>query len=649
VRVAALRATPRFEARPARGLWALLLVATAVVLYLLFRGQWLLPHNHDADLFRTITGLRNWVDDNKATHPLFVYVTGPMRVVTAGVIDVTLQALRELSWLGIIGVAGALGFLAGGVRIAALAVVGFLALGALGLWNASIDTLGLTIAAVVLSLLIGVPLGILAGQSERFRAIVTPILDVMQIMPTFAYLTPMVLLFAIGSASAGIATVIYAMPAAIRITALGIRGVPLASVEAARSLGSTRLQTLRKVQLPLARRVIGLAVNQTIMFALGMVVITALIDAPGLGKNILAALQIRNVGVMFDAGLAIVILAVILDRLTEHASQRMDPRHIAAADSNRRRWPLLLALTVGGVAIVAGALLPDRRTFPSELTVLSFRQPINAAVDWIEVNLYGVTSAIKDGFSYGLLNPLEGVLTTSPWWLIVGVVFGMALLVSGLRPAVTAALCLLGVAALQLWEHAVQTLVTVVIATAMTLLVGLIFGVLSARSDRVAAVVRPVLDMAQTMPAFVYLLPALALFGVSRFSAIVAAVIYATPAVVRLVDAGIRAVPATTLEAAMASGATSWQLLWKVQLPVARPALLVAANQGIVLVLAMVVVGGLVGAGALGFDVVAGIAQHKEFGKGLAAGVAIVLLGVMLDRITQGAGTRRALRAGAGA
>jgi glycine betaine/proline transport system permease protein len=154
-------------------------------------------------------------------------------------------------------------------------------------------------------------------------------------------------------------------------------------------------------------------------------------------------------------------------------------------------------------------------------------------------------------------------------------------------------------------------------------------------------IVRPFLDVAQTLPAFVYLIPAIALFQPSRFTAIVAAVIYAIPPVIRLVDAGIRSVPVTVVEAATASGATERQMLWKVKLPMSLPALLVAANQGIVLVLAMVVIGGLVGAGALGYDVVTGFAQSTDFGKGLAAGVAIVLLGIMLDRITQGAGTRR--------
>jgi glycine betaine/proline transport system permease protein len=213
--------------------------------------------------------------------------------------------------------------------------------------------------------------------------------------------------------------------------------------------------------------------------------------------------------------------------------------------------------------------------------------------------------------------------------------------VSGRRPAIVAAVCLALVVLLGLWNHAMVTLANVLVATLLTLVIGVAIGVQTARHDRLKTALRPILDMAQTMPAFVYLIPALALFQPTRFTAIVAAIIFAIPPVIRLVDIGIRSVPATVVEAARASGATDRQLLWKVQLPMSMRALLLAANQGIVMVLSMVVIGALVGAGALGYDVITGFAQGEDFGKGLAAGIAIVLLGIMLDRITQGAGGRR--------
>ena len=235
---------------------------------------------------------------------------------------------------------------------------------------------------------------------------------------------------------------------------------------------------------------------------------------------------------------------------------------------------------------------------------------------WLRSNVTAITEGIKNVVTFGLINPIQGVLTSAPWWLVLGAIIGIAFFVSGMGPAIVAGVALAALVGLQVWEHSMETLTTVLVATAITLLLGLLFGILSARSRRVSMTLRPILDAAQTMPAFVYLLPALALFGPTRFTAIVAALIYAVPPVIRLVEAGILMVPVTTVEAATAAGSTERQLLWKVQLPMARAALLVAANQGIVLVLAMVVVGGLVGAGGLGYDVVAGIREAGLLRRG---------------------------------
>ena len=629
-----LPAAARLEPAIARRLLMVIVIVLVAGLYVIFEGQWTLPHDEEYQLFTSLNGLRDFVDQNRT-------VVDPIRIFIGALVDVFDAIIAGLGWPGILAVAGGLGLIFGGLRLATLSVVGLAALGVLGLWAASMATLGLMLAAVVLSLSIGIPLGIVIGRSDRASAIVTPILDVMQIMPTFAYLAPMTLLFLIGAPSATIATLIYAIPPAIRITSLGIRGVAKESVEAAVSLGSTRWQVLAKVQLPLARRTIGIGINQTIMMALSMVVITGLIGAPGLGRNILQALSKVDVGAAFDAGLAIVILAIVLDRLTDRAGEWMDPR-FRRADEEQQRRRLLDRATLAAVAgvIVLVRFLPDPAAFPKDLTV-SFRQPVNALVGWITDTFSGLTLAIKGVFTDYVLNPFESVLTTAPWWLVVAVIVLIAWYVSGRRASLTAGICLGSVILLGLWSHAMATLATVLVAMVITLLLGVVFGILTARNDRVRTLLRPILDLAQTMPAFVYLIPAIALFAPSRFTAIVAAVIYAVPPVIRLVDAGIRGVSATAIEAATAAGSTERQLLWNVQLPLARRALVVASNQGIVLVLAMVVIGGLVGAGALGYDVVAGFAQGEDFGKGLAAGTAIVLLGIMLDRITQSAGGRR--------
>lgn len=645
----AMPAARRLDPREARRYGFVGIAVAAVFLWVVFRNTSLLPIDQSNPLFLAINEIRDWIRDNYHSHPvlqLLSLVREPVGWLTETIIDL----IAYVGWLGIVGVAGGFGWLIGGWRYGLLAISGLLTLGVLGLWDLSMATLGLTISAVIISLAIGVPLGILAARNDRFGQVIGPVLDVMQIMPTFAYLAPMSLLFGIGGGASAIATLIYAMPAAIRITSLGIRRVPPATVEAAESMGATGLQTLLKVQLPLARRVIGLAINQTIMLALGMVVITVLIDAPGLGEPIIRGLERNNVGVAFDAGFAIVVLAVLLDRLTERASTALDPREsiiaAVAADSTadrstparRRRVRRTLIAIAAAIAVFASLQVPAQ--FP-DVVALSFADPINAAVGWIKTNLYWLTDGIRTVFTNGFLNPFEGVLTSSPWWLVVACVFGLSTVLSGARPAVVATGCLLLIAILGVWEDSMVTLASVLVAATLTLAIGLVLGMLSARSNWFSAFLRPTLDFAQTMPSFVYLLPAVALFGPSRLTAILAALIYAVPPVIRIVEAGLRSVPETIVEAATASGATERQLLFKVRLPVSAPALLLAANQGIIMVLAMVVVGALVGAGALGHRVIQGFSQSEDFGKGLIAAIAIVLLGVMLDRITQGAGTRR--------
>ena len=436
------------------------------------------------------------------------------------------------------------------------------------------------------------------AQNQRFRRFLTPILDVMQIMPTFAYLAPFVLFFGIGPAAAVIVTLIYAMPAAIRITAMGIRRVPGNSVEAGRSLGATSSQLLTKVRLPLARPEIGLALNQTIMLALSMIVITALIDAPGLGQDIVQALQKQDVGAMFDAGVAIVILAIVLDRVTEHYSERMDPRRRGlVARIDRRVLSVIMAISI--VAVVVGLVSTVGQEFPDMIQV-SFRGPVNDFVDWLRTNVSWLTSGFKDAITNYIINPLQTIFTESPWWLVMAVVAGLTLLASGVRQAVVAVACLVAIFLIGLWQHSMETLVQVLIATIITFGLGLAFGILSSRNDRFARGLRPILDAMQTMPSFVYIVPAFVLFDVGRFTAIVAAVVFSVPPVIRLVDVGLRGVPPAIQEASLSYGASGWQRLVKVDLPVARPALQLALNQAVILVLSMVVVGGLTGGQAPG-------------------------------------------------
>ncbi|WP_406010898.1 ABC transporter permease subunit [Streptomyces sp. NBC_00637] len=605
-----------------------------------------------------LTGLHRWFNDvndsigaDRNSNPLFLYFFNEIRLVIDNLVTFIRhlisqpsagRPLPQIGWLGVVGIVGYVSWAVGNWRVALLAVAGFTFLGLQGLWQESMDTLSLTLSAVFVALLFAIPLGVWAGLSDRVNRIVTPFLDFMQTMPTFVYLAPLTLFFLIGGASATIATVIYAAPPAIRITAHAIRSVPETTVEAAESLGATRRQALLKVLLPLSKRTVVMGVNQSIMAALAMVTIAALIDAPGLGKTVVQALQSLDVGTAFNAGLAIVVMAIVLDRVTTAASVREET---ARRSKNRfLKWRNPLLGTGAAVAVVLVYLSHTylwAAEFPGDGAIgSSIASAADTATTWAQDNLSGLTNAFRDAITNGLLNPFQSLLTDSPWWLVGAVLIAQGAVLGGPWAAVTTTVCLGLLVGTGLWSDAMTTLASTLVATVLVMLLGIVLGVWMGRSPLVDRLLRPSLDAAQVMPPFVYLVPFLALFGATRFTAIVAAIVYAAPVAIKIIADGVRAVPETTVEAATSAGCNTWQIITKVQLPMSRGALTLATNQGLIYVLSMVVVGGLVGAGALGYDVVAGFSQGELYGKGLAAGLAIVLLGVMFDRITQAAARR---------
>jgi glycine betaine/proline transport system permease protein len=650
-------AVGRETRRPGRG-WAILgIVAAWVALWIPLHGRHNLPlaAAQLSPLHLRLNELRDSINAHRATNPVF---SGFIDVIRSAIDHLTIfiqslisqpsydRPVPVIGWLGVVALAVLTGYALANLRMAVLAGLGFVSFGLLGLWQQSMDTLALTLAAVLICLVIGIPLGIWVGLSRRAERVATPVLDFMQTMPTFVYLAPLTLFFLIGPASAVIATLIYAMPPVIRITAHGIHGVAGAALEASTSLGATPWQLLRKVRLPMAKRTIVVGINQTTMCALSMVTIAALIDAPGLGRTVLDALQHVDVGTAFVGGLAIVVMAIVLDRVTTAASVRAEEAYRTGAGRSHRRRRTILAV-LGVLTLVAVYL---SYTF---VWAAQFPGPqqggavggyvadgVGHASNWAQSHLVGITDAITNTVTYGLLNPLQSLIAGSPWYLVCAVVLAVSWTVAGWRTVLTAAVCLALLLGTGLWQDSMVTLAATLVATIVVMVLGVVVGVWMGRSDRADRLIRPTLDAAQVMPAFVYLVPFLGLFGPTRFTAIAAAVVFAAPVSIKLVADGVRAVPATVVEAATSSGSSTWQIIFKVQLPLARRSLTLAANQGLIYVLSMVVVGGLVGAGALGYLVVAGFSQTNLYGKGLAAGVAIVLLGILLDRITQAAARR---------
>ncbi len=588
---------------------------------------------------------------NRTHSTIFVYFFNPIR----GTIDGFVQGIRNLiavpapnsiipiiGWLGVVALVGFVVFATSQWKTALLAISLLLGCGALGMWQFTMDSIAMTLAAVLLSLTFGLPLGIWAGLSDRVLKIMTPFLDLAQILPTLVYMAPIALVFMIGAASATIATMVYAIPICIRITSHAIRNLNQSPIEASVSMGSTQKQTLTKVQMPMAKQMIVLGINQTVMAAVSFVVVAALIGAPGLGKPVLSALIIRNVGQGFVAGFAVVFLAILMDRSTSAAAKRQDSFiPPTAKDIKRKRITLISMAVLAVVSVLVSRTVLWAAVWPKGITIApQVERFTNDATAWVLSNLEIFTIGFKDFISYAILNPLESLLSQSPWYVTVAMIVWLALVIGGTRTAILSFVLAMCIVVSGLWFEAMLTLTQTIVGTLLTMILGMGLGIWTGRNDRAERMMRPFLDAGQTLPAFVYLVPMLGLFGPTRFTAIATGIVYATPVVVKLVSEGIRAVPATLVEAATAAGSTTRQIITKVQLPAAKKTILLATNQGLIYVLAVVVIGGFVGAGGLGYLVIVGNSKPELQGKGLIAGAAILLLGVIFDRIMQ-AGARR--------
>lgn len=276
-------------------------------------------------------------------------------------------------------------------------------------------------------------------------------------------------------------------------------------------------------------------------------------------------------------------------------------------------------------------------------TWLRQRIPLGEGVNLGVAHLESTFATNFDAFSSGALALIEGLntlLAASPFWLSVALIALALARLSGLRTALLSALGLLLVVNLGLWEPFLLTLTLVLASEIVIVSLGLPLGILMAFNNPAERVLRPVLDFMQTMPSFVYLIPAVTFFGLGLVPGVVATVIFAMPPLVRLTNLGLRQVPREMVEAADAFGGTRAQRLFKVQLPVALPTLLAGVNQSIMLSLSMVVIAALIGAGGLGQEVVRGM-NTLDIGLGFEAGLAIVIMAVVLDRLTQGLQRRR--------
>ena len=584
--------------------------------------------------------------------------------------------------------------IAGGLRLGLYSLFVVYFWGAVGMWNESLQTVALMGLSVLLCVFFGTILGVLCSQSDRFENFMKPVLDTMQVMPAFVYLFPALFFFGIGGAPAILATMIYAMPPIIRLTNTGIRQVSKETVESATSFGSSKLQLLFKIKIPMSLPSIMMGVNQVIMMALALVVLACFIGAEGIGGQVWLAIRNLDVGWAMEGGLCILLMAIMFDRFSMSFSKPVDPipldvqkfyllpqnwekyqiarifekplsfasyivdficikitngisyiseliislfgKSIAndIGDFIAKRYYVIPSLIVLFLISFVDSNIYEIGTFPEEWK-LSIRQPIANGVKALTVHpgFIGFTKGLRAFVYLNLLHPLDVFLTHIPWWFTMSVFVAIGYFTVGLRFAFITALLLLFIGACGIWTQSMITLSSVLVSVFLCFALGVPLGIIASYNERFRNIQNVVLDAMQTLPYFCYLIPVLMFFGGGIVSAVLATVIYSIPPIIRLTSLGLTQVSGTYSEVSRSFGGTLLQTLSKVKFPLAVPSLVIGFNQTVIMAFAMQIVTPLIGGKGLGLEVFNGLAR-SDTGRGLAAGIGIVLLAIIIDRIS---------------
>lgn len=627
-------------------IWA---CALAVVLAVfLMRGSMSFAVNYPADavvpVADWISAIMRWVKVNMS------WLTRSITAVLGVPLDFALDLLAKnfkighgleattlprLSWVGVCAAAYLAGRAFGGWKLGAVTGGCFLFIALFGQWTSAMLTLALISIAVPFCIVTGLFLGIWAWRKPwAEKLIVSPALDLMQTIPTFAYLIPMLLLFGNSPVSAMIATAIFATPPMVRATMLGLSRVPAEIDEFGEMAGCTARQKLWRVLLPSARPTLMIGVNQVIMLALNMVIIASMIGAGGLGYDVLLALRALKVGNAMEAGLAIVALAIALDRLSQAMARRQAQGHVHAVGGRTfwQRYPnLTLALGILAVTTLGSLSIPAFAEVPKAITFTT-APAWKAAVDWVTINFFDVIEAFRVALILYLLNPLRAFCEGFPW---LGAVFLLGLAgyqLGSLRLALLIAALTTFCAATGLWEKTMATVYLCGISAVIACVIGIPVGLMASRSDRFEKVVTPVIDTLQVLPSFCFIIPVVMLFRVGDVTAMIATVAFAVVPAIRYTNHGIRQVPPALIEAAKVSGCTPRQTFWRVEMPLALPEIMLGVNQTILMALAMVIICAMIGTRDLGQEVFIALSK-ADSGRGIVAGLAIAFIGIVADRL----------------
>ena len=539
--------------------------------------------------------------------------------------------IGPIPWAALAGVTAVIGYYLGGWRLALLGGGTFVWTALIGQWTIAMQTVSVLAVSVPLAFFIGISLGIWAWKSKWVDNALRPILSVLQTLPFFTYLLPAVIFFKVGPTAGAVATTIYAIPPMILMTTLGLKKVPPEIIEAGKMSGCTRWQMLRHVFIPAARTEILVGVNQVIMLCLAMVVLTAFIGMPGLGAKLLAMMGSFKLGRSLEIGVTIVLVAVMLDRLSK-AWVIKQPEHFERGTSwFKRHQTFCLAVVVFVGLSIAAQFIDILAEIGRKQNFSQGKLLDNNIKAFLDIQIVkDVTGFLRAFFNVKVLIPFRDFLLFIPTSAFILFVVAFSLSMGGRRQAVYAAVFFSLVALSGWWDRSVITLYSVLAAVFIASILGVPIGIFAAGSEKWSQRVLLACDTAQTFPSFVYLIPAIMLFGITDIAVIFSILIFAMVPLTRYTIEGLRAVPTELIEAADMSGAGRLQKLRNVRLPLAMPTMAVGFNQAIMFAFFMVIIAAFIGTQDLGQELQRTLAG-TDLGKNFVLGLCVALMALTFD------------------
>ena len=605
------------------------------------------------------------------------------------------QTLHALPWAVTLFLFCVAAYVASGWRLALFTFCSATYMLVIGYWDAGMNTLSLVAISVPAAVLVGFAVGVWGFRSPKLERPIMVTLDLLQTVPTFAYLLPILLLFGFGTVVGLIASILYSFPPMVRNTIIGLRNVGPEVIESGLMAGATERQLFWQVRIPSAQRQLLLGVNQTTMASLSMVIIASIIGGTAdLGWEVLTAIRKAQFGESLTVGLVIALMAIVIDRVTSGLAGRSDVQKNTDRTKVGRGRIWISAALISILLFLASLSLPILNEWPDALRfnpaptlndalnglLVTFRTQLEAlkagafffvmlpakiglqdavspftwgfSLTWVHQLSYTVIMITVAGWSakrWGIPASVAVLifaifyyfgLTGIPWPAFIAICVLLGWNIGGPSLAVGTLIGLSFIVATGNWSEAIISIYLCGIAIVISFLMGAAIGIWAAQNETVSAIVRPFNDTLQTMPLFVILIPFVMAFKIGDFTALLAIIAYAIVPAIRYTEHGLRGLPDTVIEAARMIGATPRQILWQVKIPLAMPVMMLGLNQTIMYGIAMLVIAALVGTSGLEQTVYIALTDGNV-GIGLIAGLGMSIIAIIADRMTSGWSRKR--------